>query len=174
MPAATSIAGNASPTSRVAVVGSPGSYGVIATAPFAAGDVLFRVEGLTTDRPSRYSVQIDDRRHIEVEPDTPLDQLPARYPWRFVNHSCNPSAVLVGSEFLALRAIAVGEAVTYNYNTTELDMAAPFPCHCGAEACSGHISGFAHLTGPEQTRLRPWLAPHLRRRLQPERPTATM
>ena len=172
MSAATSIAGNAPPTSGIAVVGAPGSYGVIATAPVAAGDVLFRVEGVTTDRPSRYSVQIDDRRHIEVEPDTPLDQLPARYPWRFVNHSCNPSAVLVGSEFLALGAISVGEAVTYNYNTTELDMAAPFRCQCGAEACVGRIRGFAHLTGPAQTRLRPWLAHHLRRRLQPERSTA--
>ena len=165
---------NAPPTSRVVVVGSPGSYGVIATVPFAAGDVLFSVEGMTTDRPSRYSVQIDDRRHIDVEPGTPLDQLPARHPWRFVNHSCDPSAVLVGTEFRALRAIAVGEGVTFNYNTTELDMAAPFRCQCGAEACGGRISGFAHLTGPAQTRLRPWLAPYLRRRLQPERPTATL
>ena len=168
------VAGNAPPAFRVAVVGAPGSYGVIATAPFAAGDVLFRVEGMTTDHPSRYSVQIDDQRHIEVEPDTPLDEMPARYPWRFVNHSCDPSAVLVGSEFRALRAIAVGEAVTYNYNTTEFDMAVPFRCHCGAEACVERISGFAHLAGPAQTRLRPWLAPHLRRRLQPERPAATM
>lgn len=173
MSATPSIGGNAPPTCRVAVAGAPGSYGVIVTAPVAAGDVLFRVEGLTTDRPSRYSVQIDDQRHIEVEPDTPLDQLPARYPWRFVNHSCNPSAVLVGSEFLALGAISVGEAVTYNYNTTEWDMAAPFRCHCGADACVGRISGFAHLTGPAQTQLRPWLAAHLRRRLQLERPTAT-
>ena len=174
MSAATSIAGNAPPTSGIAVVGAPGSYGVIATAPFAAGDVLFSVEGMTTDRPSRYSVQIDDQRHIEVEPDTPLDQLPARYPWRFVNHHCDPSAVFVGSEFRALRPIAAGEAITYNYNTTEFDMAAPFSCHCGFETCSGRISGFAHLTGPAHTRLRPWLAPHLRRRLRPERPAATM
>ena len=170
------VAGNALPLpiSQVAVVGSPDSYGVIALRPIAVGEVLFRVEGVITDRPSRYSVQIDDERHIDLEPGMPLDEIQARYPWRFVDHSCDPNATLDGLEFRALRPIAAGESVTYNYNTTEFDMAAPFSCQCGVETCSGRIRGFAHLPTPAQTRLRPWLAPHLRRRLQPDRPTATM
>ena len=152
-------------TVRVTVVGAPHAYGVVAVAPIEQGSVLFPVDGIITNGPSRYSIQIDDDLHIDLAPDTTLNEQLVRYPWRFLNHSCEPNAIFRERTFVALRPIDEGESVTYDYNTTELDMAVPFDCRCGRDRCLGRIRGFAHLSFAEQTRLRPWLAGHLRRRL---------
>lgn len=154
-----------SQTLRVKVVGAPHEHGVVAVVPIEPGGLLFPVDGVITRHPSRYSIQLDEDLHIDLAPDTTLDEQPVRYPWRFLNHSCEPNAAFQGRTFVALRPIAVGEPVTYDYNTTELDMAVPFDCRCGRERCLGRIRGFAHLPLAEQTRLRPWLAAHLRLRL---------
>lgn len=150
---------------RLKVVGVAHHYRVVAAEPIPPGRVLFPVDGATTDRPSRYSIQIDDHAHVDVGPGAPDDEMRVRYPWRFVNHSCEPNAVLRGRDFVALRAINAGEHITFNYNTTESDMAEPFDCRCGHDRCVGHIRGFAHLPPAEQARLLPWLADHLRQRL---------
>lgn len=62
---------------------------------------------------------------------------------------------------MALRPIAQGDEVTYDYNTTEYSMASPFLCHCGH--CSGtEIRGFRHLSIPERQRRARILAAYLR------------
>ncbi len=164
-PALAASRSSAPRTCRVRVSGVPHAYRIVATEPIGEGEALFHVEGFTTDRPSRYSVQVDDHTHVDVDPGATLEDMITRCPWRFLNHGCEPNAVLRGQDFVALRPIEAGEDVTYNYNTTEFDMAAPFDCRCRHDRCVGHISGFAHLPLVEQTRLRPWLAGHLRRRL---------
>jgi len=151
------------PKSRVKVVGAPQGYGLVATEPIAEGEALWPVEGVTTDRASRYSIQVDDGTHIDVVPGMSEEERRVRYPWRFINHSCAPNTVLRGRWFVALKSIGVNESVTYDYNTTEFDLADPFECQCGESRCIGSISGFKHLSLDEQERLRPWLADHLRR-----------
>ena len=150
---------------KVTVDGHAHAYRVVTVVAVDAGEVLFRVNGSVTDRPSRYSIQIDERRHIDLAPDTPLDSMKVDATWRFLNHSCAPNAFLQGLDVVALRPIAQGEAVTYHYCTTEFDMAVPFECMCGHHQCLGTVRGFAHLPLTEQMRLQPWLAEHLRRRL---------
>jgi SET domain len=152
-------------TARVHVVGAPHAWAIAAKTRIGEGATLFHVDGKATDRPSRYSIQIGEHAHIDLEPGLTDEHVRTAYPWRFLNHSCEPNAVLRGRDFVALRAIAAGEPVTYDYNTTEYDMAAPFDCHCGRPRCLGRISGFKHLSPAEQARLAPWLADHLRRRL---------
>ena len=155
----------------VRVVGHAGGYGVVAAQPSAAGDVLLPVNGTVTARPSRYSIQIDDDLHIDLGTDVRFEDTVVRQPWRFLNHSCEPNAAYRARAFVALRSIQAGEAVTYDYDTTELDMAVPFDCRCGSSRCRGRISGFAHLPLDEQLRLRPLLADHLMRRLHRAAPS---
>ena len=156
---------NNPPTSRLHVASGADGYGIVASEPIEAGDILFPVNGTTTGRPTRYSIQVDETTHIDVHPDTTRTEMRKLYPWRFLNHSCNPNAAYRSRAFVAVRRIAPGEPITYNYNTTELDMAVPFDCACGTDGCLGRISGFIHLSGAEQERLRPWLTDYLRRRL---------
>lgn len=152
-------------TFRVRVVGVQHAYGIVAAECVQEGSLLFLVDGLIAHHPSRYSVQIDADVHVSPAPDASFEELVVRYPWRFMNHSCEPNAVFRAGTFVALCSIEVGEAVTFDYNTTELDIAEPFDCRCSRDRCRGRVSGFACLPLDEQVRLRPWLAEHLRRRL---------
>jgi hypothetical protein len=69
-----------------------------------------------------------------------------------------------GRVLVAVRSLAAWEEITFDYNTTEYWMANPFVCRCGH--CRGRkIGGFGRLSRAEQERLRPNLAPHLRRLL---------
>ncbi len=53
----------------------------------------------------------------------------------YVNHSCTPSCAVIGLELVALRDLAPGDAVTFNYLRSEVgELASPFCCfECGAE-----------------------------------------
>ena len=111
-------------------------------------------------------MQIDTEVHVEVPEHAEVDaeQMLVRYPWRCLNHACDPNARIVGRELRALRAIRASEEITFDYETTEWDMASPFPCGCAR--CGGRtIRGFRHLPRDERERRRPWLAPHLLARI---------
>jgi SET domain-containing protein len=73
-----------------------------------------------------------------------LDGAAPRNPARWLNHSCAPNCEAVAERgkiwIRTLRAIAVGEELTFDYGYR----LAVFPghrCHCGAPACPGFIVG---------------------------------
>ncbi len=156
-----------------------GVYGVVATRALCAGQLILSSTGVVTRKPTRYSIQIGENSHIDLPTDvtpeisatSPADELKAMelfvqsgFAWRFLNHSCAPCAKFEGPDLIAVRDIAAGEAITFNYNATEYELAEPFLCHCGA--CTGaSIAGFKHLTRDEQLELAGVLAPYLTRRL---------
>ena len=61
---------------------------------------------------------------------------------RFANHSCSPNceSVIEGSEvwIVAIRDIAPGEEITYNYGY-DLEEYREYACHCGSTDCVGYI-----------------------------------
>src|SRR5256714_474634 len=63
---------------------------------------------------------------------------------RFINHSCDPNCHTeqFGNTIwvVAIRDIAAGEELTYNYGY-EVNDEPPEPCHCGAHHCCGYILG---------------------------------
>ena len=141
-----------------------GNYHVLATAPIGRGHRVLRLEGDLRSQPTRYTVQVAAGLHLEVPPEAGLELVLDRYFWRFLNHSCDPNATLRGQELMARRRIQPWEEVTFDYDTTEYDMAEPFPCRCGSPSCRGLIRGFRHLDPTQRRRLRARLAPHLRGR----------
>ena len=157
---------SASQATPIEVVRSDGQLRVVAMHAFRKGERIFELEGVLTPTPSRYSVQIDTNVHVEVPEHAEVDaeRMLLRYPWRCLNHACDPNARIVGRELRALRAIRPDEEITFDYETTEWDMASPFPCGC--TRCGGRtIRGFRHLSREERERRRPWLAPHLLARI---------
>jgi hypothetical protein len=150
------------PRNPVGVMRSGRSYRLVALQPIAAGATVFRLEGELTDRATRYSVQLDENVHLDVGGDHSTEEMLDRYFWRFMNHSCDPNTVISNREVIALREIAPWTDITFNYNSTEYDMAEPFDCHCGAARCFGVIRGFIHLPAGEREKLRSQLAPYLR------------
>ena len=54
----------------------------------------------------------------------------------FFNHSCNPNAGIKGHIMMvAMRRIAAGEEVTYDYAMTDADFDYSFKCSCAAKNC---------------------------------------
>jgi len=142
---------------------SGGHLGVIALRPARAGQVILCVEGLVVRRPSRHSLQIGEHAHIALPDGVDPESAPARFLWCYLNHSCAPCARFEGPDLIAVHDIVEGEEITFDYNTTEYDIAEPFVCGCGA--CDGAwIRGFKHLDFDKRFQIAVVLAPHLRRR----------
>jgi len=160
----------ATPKSSVGVVRVAGEYRLVAARAFIPGERLFWMEGDPSPTPTRYTVQIGENQHLEMASGMTLEGILDRYFWRFMNHSCEPNTFILERDVIALRRIAPWEAVTFNYNTTEYDMASPFDCHCGSAHCLGPIRGFKHLPESERRRLEPFLAAHLREHVRVRRP----
>lgn len=150
---------------HVAVTRVDGEHRLVSTASIAAGATIFRLIGERTGRASRHSVQVDWDEHIETPCAHSNGEALHLYLWRFLNHSCDPSAMICGTEVVARRSIEPLEEITFDYDTTEYDMAEPFDCRCGAQCCRGRIRGFRHLDPKHRERLRPRLAPYLVRLL---------
>lgn len=59
----------------------------------------------------------------------------------FFNHSCAPNAGIKGHLIIAaMRDIAAGEEITYDYCMTDADFDYSFKCRCGATGCRGLVT----------------------------------
>lgn len=146
---------------RVAVARVHRQFQVTATQGIAAGEAILAIDGAVVAQPSRWSIQVGEAEHVELPAPLPLaDELDC-HPWRFLNHACAPNAMLCGRTLVARRAIAKGDEVTFDYTTTEYEMACPFLCGCGAPDCLGVVRGFRWLSPAQRQARAPWLAAHL-------------
>ena len=137
----------------VQIIQTPHGFSLIATRGFAPGEHVLDLTGITKTTKDRYSIQISQDEHLH-----PFDELqdnPADYqtPWIYTNHSCNPNVVIRGLSYIALREIQPEESITFDYETTELEMAEPFACGCQSETCRGLIRGFRHLSQLQRSAL---------------------
>ena len=134
-----------------------GQKGLFLTANARQDEVLIAYDGPIIDHPTRYSVQIDDDRHIEGTAESNA----------YLNHSCAPNAYVDwnGVCLRALRDMAPGEELTCNYLTTDYEIHETFVCHCGAPGCYGEIKGFKHLPKTEQLKLERYIPAFMKRKL---------
>lgn len=87
-----------------------------------------------------YTFELNKRWDIDGSP-----------PWnvaRLANHSCDPNAESQNERgravwIVALRGIAAGEEITYDYGFAFV--APPPVCKCGAKSCRGYIVGEEHV-----------------------------
>jgi len=128
----------------------------------SAGEKLFYLEGRVTTTPTRYSVQIGRGLHIDQDDTRNAGERMGRYFFRFMNHHCEPSTEIRDRYVIARRDIAEGEDVTFDYNTTEYDMAEPFACQCGSARCVGMVRGARHLTAEQRALVERTLPDYLR------------
>ena len=135
---------------------------LIAIKPIAAGKRIFVVEGRETDTPSRYSVQVGPGLHIDQELVHDAGTVVRRNFWKFMDHDCDPTTLIRNRSVIARRDIEEGEGITFNYNTTEYDLAEPFRCRCQSALCVGIVRGAKHLTPAQRALVDEMLADYLR------------
>jgi hypothetical protein len=125
-------------------------YGIFATRPIPAGEVVFRGEGRAQ--------RLVTRRHVETrwtEGDRQLFRQYA-YPisdevfaiwdedplqWAPQNHSCDANTGFDGLDVVARRDIAMGEELTLDYADLLNEWGDGFECRCGAANCRGMVRG---------------------------------
>ncbi|MGD9702193.1 MAG: SET domain-containing protein [Acidimicrobiia bacterium] len=114
------------------------------------------VEQMTREQRS-LALQIDEQ-HFLVSPEfSPSDG---------VNHSCSPNCGMSGANILvAMREIAPGEEVTYDYAMSDGSPYDEFECGCGAPTCRGKVTGEDWMLPELQVRYRSWFSPYLATRI---------
>ncbi len=135
---------------------------LIAIRPIKAGKRIFVVEGHETATPTRYSIQVGMGLHLDQDRLHDMNEVVRRYFWRWMDHDCDPSTVIRNRAVIARRDIEEGEGITFNYNTTEYDLAEPFRCRCQSALCIGTVRGAKHLTPAQRALVDEMLADYLR------------
>eukprot|EP00758_Cryptobia_borreli_P009789 Tbor_TRINITY_DN5513_c0_g1::TRINITY_DN5513_c0_g1_i1::g.12603::m.12603 len=133
-------------SSPLVVVRANGEMGqaTFAASAIAKDTCFFKTTGLILQFATVYTIFLGEGKHLLFAGGA-----------QCLAHSCDPNVRIVVDpknecfEVVALRDIAAGELVAFNYLTTEWDMSSSFPCICGAYHCFRMIRGFKHLT-PEQ------------------------
>jgi hypothetical protein len=76
-----------------------------------------------------------------------------REPGVFANHSCNPNAgIRRNRRLVAIRDIAAGEEIRFDYSTTMDEDYWTMECRCGAVGCRRHVTDFHYLPDEVQHR----------------------
>jgi len=126
---------------RVRIIDCPAGKGkgVLAVDAFAAGEVVLEFRG----QHLRHRDIVDFTHCLEVRPGEYLG--PSGAADDFVNHSCAPNCRVVAEDgavlLRALRDIAGGEELTFDYSRNLWDDPTAFFCDCGTVACRGEVRG---------------------------------
>jgi SET domain-containing protein len=76
----------------------------------------------------------------------------------FANHSCDPNCGFVVADrlaLIALRPIAAGDEITWDYSTSIDEPEWSLDCRCGSASCRGVVRPWHELADAERDRLRP-------------------
>ncbi|HYV39055.1 MAG TPA: SET domain-containing protein [Gemmataceae bacterium] len=125
--------------------------GVFALEPINAGHRILALEG----RVLPTSALSDDLLALQIGQDlwlcsdgSLLDDL--------VNHSCDANAGFTDGEpvLYALRDIAAGEEICWDYSTSISEGGWTLDCRCGSAHCRGIVRSWGELSATERVRLR--------------------
>lgn len=155
-----------SPRLEARPVGDKGVYGVFAREPVAAGELLAMWAGELVSAADLPAVPpLVRSRSVQVEEDLYLVPTVTE-PADFFNHSCRPNAGLSGQiALVALRDIAPGEEVCYDYAMSDGSPYDEFVCRCGQPECRGRVTGDDWRRPELQARYRGYFSPYLQRRI---------
>ncbi len=126
------------------------------------GHVMTRAErDLVAETLGPAEIQIAE--HLFIGPLTPEEREASML---HLNHSCDPNVGIQGQiVFVAMRAIAVGEELTFDYATGD-DDDWTMDCRCGTAACRGTVTGRDWRKPEIQKKYAGWFAAYLRGRIR--------
>jgi hypothetical protein len=136
--------------STVQVGPSAFGRGLFAAQPFEPGQPILVFTGPVLDHAQVLALGDDQAYTLQIGPDQYLDTMP---PGRYTNHSCDPNAGIANDRMLiAIRPIATGEEIQFDYSTTMSEDHWTMECRCGEPFCRRVILDFHHLPPITQNR----------------------
>ncbi len=156
-----------SPSIEVRAHPAKGGLGLFARQPIRAGSLLVVWGGDIYSYDQYLQVPEARRPHfVQVEEDLYLGAPDRPEPADYVNHSCSPTAGLVGQiTLVALRDIMADEEICFDYATSDGSPYDEFECACGAADCRGRVTGLDWQRPDLQTRYAGYFSPYLQRRI---------
>ena len=157
------------PKARAASVETIGGTSLASTAiaQIEAGETVGAFGGTIVDRLA-FGAFDEDRQRLAVQLDDDLFLMGSDHaePVDHVVHSCEPNCGMSGGMLLvALRDIAPGEQLTYDFAMTDGDDYDAFDCSCGSPLCRGSVTGQDWMLPELQLRYRGHFSPYLARRI---------
>jgi hypothetical protein len=154
------------PKTRSSQAGPKGE-GVYATSTISRGETvagfggyIVHVDGLSSLNDWQLS------RTIQVADDLFLASHVLDDPADFINHSCDPNCGIVGSHVLvAMRDIAVGEELSFDYAMCDSNPYDEFECFCESPLCRGKVTAEDWMSGDLQDRYDGFFSAYLARRI---------
>jgi len=155
-----------SPDAQASSAGEKG-MGSYAIAPISEGQTVVGFGGYVTTRDVLDTLPEDQQhRSIQVAPELYLTPSANREPGDMINHSCDPNLGLLGSMVLvAMRDIAVGDELTFDYATCDDSDYDEFDCLCGTAVCRGRITGQDWKLPELQAKYDGWFSPFIARKI---------
>ncbi|MCC7450526.1 MAG: SET domain-containing protein [Anaerolineae bacterium] len=144
----------------------PYGYGLFATAPIAKGELLAVWGGsILSTADLRQQPEFVQDHAIQVEEDHNLC-CDLKEDADYVNHSCNPNAGLQGQiTLVAMRAIAVGEEITFDYAMSDAHPTFYMKCACGQPECRHEVTGNDWQRPDLQQRYKGYFSPYIQRKI---------
>lgn len=97
-------------------------FGLYSTKKYKKGEIIFMLSGKEFDKPTRESIHVGNNKHI-------YDQYGI-----YMNHSFTPTTYIDGYNVVANVDIEPGDELNFDYNSNEINMAAPFEVN-GIKVC---------------------------------------
>ena len=142
-------------------------WGSYVTSPIAAGETVAVFGGWVIDGTQLATMSLDrQHRSIQIDADLYLVSSDTPEPGDMLNHSCEPNCGLQGSQILvAMRDIAPGEELSFDYAMCDASDYDEFTCLCGAPTCREIVTGADWRSPVLQERYAGWFSPYLVRRI---------
>jgi len=125
-------------------------HGVLSKVPIPRGAVVIRYKGR-----AKWIWDIPERlwdHCLQIGYDSYVVPSVGSFGW-FLNHSCEPNcAIERDREIVALRDIAPGEEITFDYSTNVGWRGFEMNCSCGAKSCRGTIRSYWGLSAAQRKR----------------------
>ena len=113
-----------------------------------------------------------DRRSRSIQVDSNLIFLgpPIREPGDSINHSCEPNCGMRNATtIVAMRDIAIGEELTFDYAMSDASAYDEFDCNCGTSLCRGRVCADDWRLDTLRHRYKGFFSPYIQRRIEAER-----
>ncbi|MGA0107250.1 MAG: SET domain-containing protein [Ilumatobacteraceae bacterium] len=159
------------PGLKVVSLGARGR-GVVAERNFKHGEVIAIWLGSIITELEVIALPESERNQLlQVDEDAFLITNKALLTVDYINHSCEPNCGFTDSTTLvAMREIAAGEAITFDYAMSDTKAIFAFDCWCGSAKCRKKINGDDWRLADLQERYSGWFAPHVARLIKQSQP----
>jgi hypothetical protein len=150
---------------------TPHGFGSRATAVIPAG-ISVATFGGTALTHSAFAKYDAERRSRSLQVDTHLIFLgpTTREPGDSINHSCEPNCGMRNATtIVAMRDIAIGEELTFDYAMSDASDYDEFDCNCGTSLCRGRVCADDWRLDTLRHRYKGFFSPYIQRKIDAER-----